>query len=193
MLTAARTANPIHIVLAHGDPDLGQVMDLMRAFDTPLHRLAQIRPAHAVAVRAVRHALIGVSHPRQRAARRAVLLAPLASRALRPPRRWLLPPGKIISRRRHRGVPAVAAHDPFQRRVPLDQPRVRRRQLLDHHIPSCARPAPGRRRRLDHRAMITQSAPRSTRHADQRPPPTYRAALTHPTARAHRQADDVTT
>ncbi len=78
MLAAACTANPVHIVLPHRDVDLGEIMGLVEAFDAYLGRLGQIRPAHAVAVRAVCHVLIGDRHPRQRTARRALLLAPLA-------------------------------------------------------------------------------------------------------------------
>ena len=53
------------------------------------------------------------------------LLAPFPPR----PAHRLLPPQKIITGGWHQGVPSVTAHDPFQRRDPRNQPRVRRRQL----------------------------------------------------------------
>ena len=65
MPTAAGAADPVHIVLAHPDPDLGQVMALVGPFDAHLGGLGQVRPAGALAVRAVRNMLIGLSHPRQ--------------------------------------------------------------------------------------------------------------------------------
>lgn len=163
MLASARTADPVHVVLAHRDADLGEIMGLVGAFDAHLGGLGQIRPTPAGAVRAVRHALIGDRHPRQRTARRTGLLAPLAPRGLHRLGLRFAPPRKIIRRGWHRGVPAVAAHDPFQRRDPLNQPRVRRGQLLDrlrlrsdHHVPRRARPALRRKRqRLGHPGMIT--------------------------------------
>lgn len=142
---------------------------MVTAFDAHLGRLGQIRPAHAAAVRAVRHVLsatgtTAANYPPHPAACPAC--APTFHRlGLR-----LAPPWKIIRRRRYRKVPAVAAHDPLQRRDPLDQPRVRRRQLLDriglrseHHVPRRTRLAPQRRRRLGHSGVST-TAPNSDQH-----------------------------
>ena len=81
MLTAVPTADPVHVVLAHHDADLGQIIALVGAFDAHLGRLGQIRPARAVTVRAVCHVLIGNRHPGQRTTRRARLLAPPAPEA----------------------------------------------------------------------------------------------------------------
>jgi hypothetical protein len=65
VLTPAPAADPVHIVLTHHDPDLGQVMGLMGTFDAHLGRLGQVRPARAVTVGAVRHMLIRGRHPWQ--------------------------------------------------------------------------------------------------------------------------------
>ena len=56
---------------------------------------------------------------------------PACARPLHRLRLRLPPPRRIITGGRHQGAPRVPAHDPFQRRDPLDQPRVRRGQPLD--------------------------------------------------------------
>ena len=56
----------------------GEVMSLVGTLDTHLAGLGQLRATRAVPAGAVRYVLIGQPHPRQRAARRAPLLAPIA-------------------------------------------------------------------------------------------------------------------
>lgn len=148
MLTPASTAHPVHIMLADPQADLGQIMLLDRALKTHIRSPRQIRSAPAVTLRAVRHPLIRNRHPRQGAARRALLRAPSPPSILTRPGCRLGLPRKVITGGRHRGVPAVAADHPFQPRDPLHQPGIRRGQLLDHPgllrdhpIPCRARPA----------------------------------------------------
>lgn len=78
MLGAATAADPVDVVLADLDVDLGQVVHLMRALDAHIADPGQIRPAPAATRRAVRHPLIRDAHPRHRAALRVLLLSPLA-------------------------------------------------------------------------------------------------------------------
>jgi hypothetical protein len=93
ILAAAPAAHPVQIMLAHPDPDLGQVMDLMRALDAHLGRAGQVGPAAAGPLASMSHALVGVARPRQGAARRARLLAPRPPGPFRPPPGRLRPPG----------------------------------------------------------------------------------------------------
>jgi hypothetical protein len=64
MLDAAGAAHPIHIMLADRDPNLRKIVHLVRTFDTHLLCPGQIRPTATAPLRAVRHVLIGVAHPR---------------------------------------------------------------------------------------------------------------------------------
>ncbi len=121
---AAGAPNPVHVVLADLDVNLRQIVHLMRALDTHIVRIGQIRPTPATTVRAVRHPLIGRAHPRHRVALRARLFPPPAPRTLRPLRRRLRPARKIITGGRHRRVAAVA------RGLPLQPPDP----LLQHHV-----------------------------------------------------------
>ena len=75
MLAPAPAADPVDVVLPHHDLDLGQVVGLVRTLHPHLRRPGQVRTAPAAALRAVRHVLISLGHPRQRTALRALLLA----------------------------------------------------------------------------------------------------------------------
>jgi DNA-binding IclR family transcriptional regulator len=101
MLSAEGAADPVHVVLADLDPNLGQIVHLVGARDAHIVRVSQIRPAPAPALPAVRYPLIGGTHPRHRVALGALLLSRLAPRVLRPLRCRLRPSRKIITGRRH--------------------------------------------------------------------------------------------
>src|SRR3954467_7238421 len=97
MLDTTAAAHPIHIVLPHPDPHLGQVMDLVRPLDTHIVGRGQIRAAPAAASRAVRHRLVRDGYPRHRVALSAFLLTSLTTCGLRPFRRRFHPTRQIIA------------------------------------------------------------------------------------------------
>jgi hypothetical protein len=137
MLASAPARNPVHIELAHPDPDLGQVMNLMGTFDAYLNRPAQLRPAGALTHGAMRYVLIRARHPRQRIARCTGLLAPLASR----PFTGLA--GGLRRPEDHRSTVASRnsrCYDPppAPTRQPAGSTRRSPRTAVDHHVPRCA-------------------------------------------------------
>jgi hypothetical protein len=68
MLGAAGAADPVHVLLADLDPNLGQIVHLVGARDAHIVRVSQIRPAPAPTSRTVRHPLIRDAYPRHRVA-----------------------------------------------------------------------------------------------------------------------------
>jgi hypothetical protein len=105
MLGAAGAADPVHVVLADLDPNLGQIVHLVGARDAHIVRVSQIRPAPAPTSRTVRHPLIRDAYPRHRVAFGALLLSRLAPRVLHPLRCRLSPSRKIITGRSMEELP----------------------------------------------------------------------------------------
>jgi hypothetical protein len=164
MLDTTTTAHPIHIVLPHPDPRLGQVMHLMRPLDAHIGRRSQVCTAPAAASRAVRHRLIRDGYPRHRSALSAVLLTPLATHGLRPLRRRFASTRQIIAGRRHRRVGTVATDLPLQLPDPLLQPGVRLQKPLRERDQLIARQLLATRTQA--KIITDPSAAVTHRHAD---------------------------
>jgi hypothetical protein len=132
MLGPAGAADPVHLVLADRDPNLGQIMHLVGARDAHIVRVNQIPPAPAPASPTVRHPLIRGAHPPHRVALGALLLSRLTPRVRHPLRCRLRPSRKIITGRRHGGVATVPGGPPLQLAHPLLQRHIGLTQPLHH-------------------------------------------------------------
>ena len=156
----ARAGHLVQVMLGHRRGLQRDVHDLVRGAHAQVSRGCQVRAAPARAPREVRHHVIRALGPGQVRSRGAWLLAGLAPApaALRLRRRQCAA-GQIITRSRHRGIPAVTAQTTPQ------IPDLRRQRhhvgpqlpdrgglllkhpglLADHRVPGSARRATRRR------------------------------------------------
>ena len=158
----------VQVMLGHRRGLQRDLHDLVRGDHAQVSRGGQVRATLAGPLRKVRHRVAGHLAPGQVRSRRARLLARLAP-ALAPLRlrRRRRAAGQVISRRRHRGIPAVTAQTAPQ------IPDLRRQRhhvgpqlpdrcslLRDHRVPCGARRATRcKRRQNGHNQPSLSSAP----------------------------------